>query len=120
QRRPTGGGRRMNRQIAKLGIGLLVCYTVLFVQLNRVTVFEAAELQDHPANNREVLRDYDGPRGSIATADGVLLAESVPNPEGARFERSRRYPEGDLFAHTVGYYSLNIGSAGLEESYNAE
>lgn len=110
----------MNRQIAKLGVGLLVCYAVLFVQLNRLTVFEAAELQDNPANNREVLRDYDGPRGSIATADGVLLAESVPNPEGARFERSRRYPEGELFAHTVGYYSLNIGSAGLEQSYNAE
>ena len=110
----------MNRQIAKLGIGLLVCYLALFVQLNRVTVFEAAELKEHPANNREVLRDYDGPRGSIATADGVLLAESVPNPEGARFERSRRYPEGELFAHTVGYFSLNIGSTGLERSYNDE
>jgi peptidoglycan glycosyltransferase len=110
----------MNRQIAKLGIGLLVCYVVLFVQLNRVTVFQAAELKDNSLNNREILRDYDGPRGSIATADGVVVADSVPSPEGSQFERARVYPEADLFAHTVGYYSLNIGSTGLEQSYNSE
>ena len=108
----------MNRQIAKLGIGLLVCYLLLFVQLNRVTVFDAAELRGNPANNREILRDYDGPRGSIATADGVVVARSVATPEGSDFERARSYPEGELFAHVVGYYSLNLGSTGVEDSHN--
>ena len=110
----------MNRQIAKLGIGLLVCYLLLFVQLNRVTVFDAQRLKENPANNREILRDYDGPRGSIATADGVVVARSVETPEGARFERAREYPEAELFAHTVGYYSLNLGATGVEDTYNAE
>ena len=110
----------MNRQIAKLGAGLLVCYLVLFAQLNRVTVFDAEELKERPENNRDIIRDYDGPRGSITTADGVVVARSEPRPEGARFERARVYPEGDLFAHTVGYYSLNLGATGVEDSYNSE
>lgn len=110
----------MNRQIAKLGAGLLVCYLVLFVQLNRTTVFGAQELKDNPENNREILRDYDQPRGSITTADGVVVARSVETPEGSQFERMRTYPEGALFAHTVGYYSLNLGATGVEDSYNAE
>ena len=110
----------MNRQIAKLGIGLLVCYLLLFLQLNRITVFEAQALKDKPENTRAILRDYDAPRGSITTADGVLVAESQPTPEGARFERVRVYPEAELFAHTVGFYSLNIGATGVEDSYNAE
>ncbi len=110
----------MNRQIAKLGVGLLACYLVLFVQLNRISIFDATSLKQNPNNSREILRDYDGPRGSIATADGAVVAQSVPAPEGAQFDRMRVYPEGDLFAHTVGYYSLNLGATGVEKSYNAE
>lgn len=110
----------MNRQIARLGIGLLVCYLVLFAQLNRLTVFGAEELKDNPNNNREILRDFDGPRGSIATADGQVVARSTETPEGSQFEFARSYPEGDLFAHTIGYYSLNLGATGVEDSYNAE
>ncbi len=110
----------MNRQIAKLGAALLVCYLILFAQLNRTTVFGAQRLKDNPENTREILRDYDGPRGSIATADGVVVARSVENEANAQFERARSYPEADLFAQVVGYYSLNLGSTGVEDTYNAE
>jgi penicillin-binding protein A len=110
----------MSRQISKLGIGLLVCFLVLFVQLNRVTVFDAQRLKDHPQNNRAILRDFDAPRGTIVTADEVVVAVSEPTPEGSRFTRQRRYPEGDLFAHAVGYFSLNLGATGVEDTYNAE
>jgi len=110
----------VNRQIAKLGIGLLACFVLLFVQLNRVTVFGAERLKSHPQNNRSILRDFDAPRGTIVTADEVVVAVSEPAPEGSRFERLRRYPEGDLFAHSVGWFSLNLGAAGVEDSYNAE
>lgn len=108
----------MNRQIAKLGGALLVCYLLLFAQLNRITVFDAERLQDNPENTREILRDYDGPRGSIATADGVVIARSVDTPPNSAFTTARNYPEGDLFAQIVGYYSLNLGSTGVEDTYN--
>ncbi len=110
----------MSNQIAKLGVGLLLCFLVLFVQLNRVTVFDAQELKDNPVNTRSILRDFDAPRGTIVTADEVVVARSDAAPEGARFDYARTYPEGDLFAHTVGYFALNLGTAGVEDTYNAE
>lgn len=110
----------MNRQIAKLGIALLVCYLALFVQLNNVTIFGAERLRDHPSNVRELRRDFGGPRGTILTADGAVVARSEENPPGSEYEMFRTYPEGDLFAHVVGYWALNHGSTGVERTYNDE
>ena len=108
----------MTRQIRALGIGLMVCFALLFVQLNRLTVFQAAELNDNPNNTRDILRDFSQPRGSVSTADGVVIAQSVAS--GDRFEFQREYPEGDLFAHITGYFSFTLGSSGVEKTYNDE
>ena len=108
----------MTRQIRLLGVGLMVCFAVLFVQLNRLTVFQAAELNDNPNNTREILRDFTQPRGTITTADGVVIAQSVPSND--RFELQRQYPEGALFSAITGYYSFNLGSTGVEKTYNDE
>ena len=108
----------MIKQIRLLGYGLVACFLVLFIQLNRLTVFEAAKLNDNPSNTREILRDFTGPRGTITTADGVIIAQSVPSND--RFELQRQYPEGPLFAGVTGYYSFTLGSAGVERTYNDE
>ncbi|MEO6319003.1 MAG: penicillin-binding protein 2, partial [Acidimicrobiales bacterium] len=108
----------MTRQIRALGIGLMVCFLVLFVQLNRLTVFGAQRLNDNPVNTREILRDFSQPRGSVTTADGVVIARSVPS--GDRFEFQREFPEGPLFAHVSGFYSFSLGSSGVEKTYNDE
>ncbi len=109
----------MTRQIRILGIGLMACFLVLFVQLNRITVFEAQALNDNPANTREILRDFNQPRGTVETADGVIIAESVPT-EGGRFELQRQYPHGPLYAPITGHYSFALGSSGVERVYNDE
>ncbi|MFZ6004576.1 MAG: peptidoglycan D,D-transpeptidase FtsI family protein [Actinomycetota bacterium] len=108
----------MTRQIRMLGIGLMVCFAVLFAQLNRLTVFQAAELNDNPENTREILRDFSKPRGTVVTADDVVIAQSVPSND--RFELQRVYPEGPLFAPITGYYSFTLGSSGVERTYNDE
>jgi peptidoglycan glycosyltransferase len=108
----------VTRQIRLLGIGLMVCFCVLFVQLNRLAVFRAEELNANPLNTRDILRDFSQPRGSVSTADGVVIAESVPS--GDRFEYQRRYPQGPLFAHVTGYFSFTLGSSGVERTYNDE
>ena len=108
----------MTRQIRALGLGLIICFVVLFVQLNRLTVFQAAQLNNNPNNTRDILRDFSQPRGSITTADGVVIARSVPS--GDRFEYQREYPAGQLFAHITGYYSFTLGSSGVEKIYNDE
>jgi penicillin-binding protein A len=108
----------MTRQIRLLGVGLMACFLILFVQLNRLTVFQAAELNDNPVNTREILRDFSQPRGSVTTADGVVIARSVPSED--RFELQRQYPEGALFAQVTGFFSFTLGSSGVEKTYNDE
>ena len=108
----------MSKQIRNVGVFLMVCYAALFVQVNRLTIFEANALKDNPANNREVERDFSSPRGSIITADGTVVARSVPSNDQYKFQRE--YPTRDLFAHVTGYFAFELGSAGLERSYNDE
>jgi len=107
----------VNRQIARLGVGFLVLYTLLFVQLNRVQVFQAEELREDVGNSRSVVREFGQRRGSISTADGVVVAESI-EVDDADFERQRVYPHGELYAHLTGHYSFNVGATGLERSYD--
>ena len=106
----------MNRQIRVLGVVLLALFSALFVQLNYLQVFAADRLNNHPVNSRAVVRDFSRPRGAVQTSDGVLVAESVDTDTA--FERLRRYPEGELFAHITGFFSFTYGSDGVERTYN--
>jgi peptidoglycan glycosyltransferase len=108
----------VTRQIRLIGAALMACFLLLFVQLNRLTVFNAAELNDNPVNTREILRDFSQPRGSVTTADDVVIARSVPS--GDRFELQREYPEGPLYAPITGFFSFTLGSSGVEKTYNDE
>ncbi len=107
----------MNSQIRVLGIVMIVLFSALFVQVNNLQIFSANRLNTHPANTRAVVRDFNQPRGSIQTSDGVVIAESVPTP-GDQFERLRQYPQPELFAHLTGYFSFTYGTEGVERTYN--
>lgn len=108
----------MNKQIRSLGIVLLIMFSALFVQLNNLQVFGADKLNKNPGNTRAVVRDFSRPRGSVQTADGVVIAESVASDDD--FEQQRRYPEGALFGHITGFFSFTFGSDGIERTYNDE
>ncbi len=109
----------MNRQIRRLGIGMLVLFLALFVQLNVVQVLRAESYNANPNNTRAVTRDFNRPRGQILAPDGAVLARSEA-VEGGQFDRQRVYPEGELFGHVTGFYSFAAGFSGVEQSYNAE
>jgi peptidoglycan glycosyltransferase len=106
----------MNRQIRTLGVGLMVLFAALFLQLNVVQVVRADRYDADPANNRAVVRDFTRARGSIISADGVVVAESVPSTDRYRYQRT--YPTGDLFANVAGYFSFTLGSTQLERTQN--
>lgn len=108
----------MNRQIRRLGVGLIVCYVALFGALNWLQVVRADELNNDPRNTRPVVAAFSRDRGTIRTADGVAVARSVP--VDTRFERLRTYPTGNLFAHVVGYFSFLYGTDGVERQYDDE
>lgn len=108
----------MNKQIRRLAAALLVCYLVLFVQLNLLQVVKRDQLADNPNNTRAVLREFDKPRGSIVTADGQTIADSVPSAPGDKYKYQRRYPAYDLFANLTGYYTFAYGATKIEKKYN--
>ena len=108
----------MSRQVRRLGIAMLVLYGALFVQLNFIQVIRADSYNDKPINSRAVKRDYDRPRGQIVSADGTVLARSLPDP--GEFKYRREYPEHDLFGQLTGFFSFTYGSDGVEKTYNTE
>ena len=109
----------MERRIRRLGIALVLLFTVLFAQLAYVQVFAADDIKNHPANfSRQLIAEYNVQRGKIITADGLVLAQSVPAPEGSRYRYERRYPQGDLYGYITGYYSRIYGRSALEQSMN--
>ncbi len=111
----------MNRSIRRLGIGMVVLYLAVFAKLNWIQVVDKPSLDSDPLNTAQVRRDFNRPRGSISTADGVLIAQSVPNSDvESEFGRVRQYPEGDLFAQSTGFFSFRYGATGLERQYSAE
>ncbi|MFM7063191.1 MAG: peptidoglycan D,D-transpeptidase FtsI family protein [Actinomycetes bacterium] len=63
-------------------------------------------------------RDFNRPRGDIVTSDGTVVATSEERRAALRYQRV--YPQGDLYAHTTGYFSFTLGSAGVERTYNDE
>lgn len=108
----------MNRQIRRLTMGILLAYLALFAQLNRIQVFEAAELRANPDNTRDVLANYSRPRGTISTIDGEVVARSIE--VDTALLRQREYPQGELYAQVSGFFSLHFGSAGVERVYDEE
>ncbi len=106
----------MNKQIRRLAAGLLVCYLILFIQLNLLQVVKRDELATNTNNNRAVLRDFDKPRGNIVSADGVVVAMSVPSVD-TQFKFQRVYPTNDLFANVTGYYTYAFGATKLEKKF---
>ena len=96
---------------------MLVLICALFVQLNYLQVVRADKLANDPGNARKATRDFNRDRGVIQTADGAVLAQSVPTP-GAKFKRLRRYPEGALFGHVTGYFSFTFGTDAVENTYH--
>ncbi len=82
---------------------------------SRWSVFEAEALRDNPNNRRLLFEEQRIKRGIIRAADGTVLAANRALSQD-RYER--RYPTGELFAHPVGFTSLDRGRIGLEDYYN--
>lgn len=106
----------MNQPLRRLAALLFVAFAVLVLDVTYLQVIAGPRYRDDERNPRVVASRIGKERGLILSADGQVLAESVADPnDPQRF--SRLYPEAGLYAHIVGFSSLNFGDDGLESLY---
>lgn len=106
----------MNGPIRRLAMGLFACLAVLLGAVTWIQGVKADDYRSDPRNARQAIAQAGKERGLIVAADGEVLAESVPGEDDPR-RFTRVYPEGPIFAHTVGYTSATVGDGGLEAAY---
>ncbi len=108
----------MNRQIVKLFGLIVVLFAVLIGFTSYWSVFDAAALKEKNANKRPLLEQQQIQRGRILAADGTVIARSVPKGHGSARRYVRRYPEGSLYGHPIGYSFVQQGDSEFEQFHN--
>jgi penicillin-binding protein A len=110
----------VNRQIVKLFGLVVVLFAVLIGFTSYWSVFDAKALKEKDANARPLLEQQQIKRGRILAADGTVIARSVPKGHGAGLRYVRRYPEGALYGHPIGYSFVDEGDSEFEQFHNDE
>jgi peptidoglycan glycosyltransferase len=91
-------------------------FAILIGAVTYHQVIVGPDYRDDPRNVRVATSQTGRERGTIITADGVVVAESVADPADPLSFR-RTYPEGSMYGHTVGYTTLLFGSQGIEATH---
>ncbi len=112
----------LDRRIGWIGIVLLACFVLLFVQLNNIQVKQARALNNNPINQKltTTVSPFVLPRGEIISADGVVLAYSSPTKDGYGYLRIYPRATAGTFAGITGYYATALAANpyGVEASYD--
>ncbi len=98
-------------------IGVMVFFVAVFlgmiVYLSYFVATNEQEMINNSYNSRQEILLAKNYRGSIYSADGAVLAETVFTADG---QELRNYPYKNLFSHVVGYSTK--GKIGVEEFAN--
>jgi peptidoglycan glycosyltransferase len=98
----------------------MILFLGLAAQLTYLQVVHSSRLDNDPRNVRKFLAVISRPRGEIVTAEGIVLARSVPVNDEFKYQRVYNPDTANLFAHVMGYQSIQFGSAGVEAEYSSE
>jgi peptidoglycan glycosyltransferase len=108
----------VNAPIIRIYALILVLLALLVWKTSQWSVFDSAELKDNPQNRRPLIAEQTIRRGTIRTADGVVIALSQPQGGGKHPIYVRHYPQGSEYGNPVGYNFVQAGRAGIERSEN--
>jgi peptidoglycan glycosyltransferase len=109
----------MNGRMTQVYTGLCVGFAGLVVMLTWWQLVEAGDLKQRDSNNQTAYYEQRVERGFITTRDGIRLATRVSRPgENGDKIWSRKYPQGQLAAHVVGYDTRGNSRAGVERDLN--
>ena len=110
----------MNSQVVKLFGLIVVLFAVVIGFTSYWAVFDADALKDKRVNKRPLLEQQQIRRGRILADDGTVIAKSIPKGHGTALRYVRRYPEGGLYGHPIGYSFVEKGDSEFEKSHNDE
>jgi peptidoglycan glycosyltransferase len=108
----------LNRQIAQLALVGLGLIAALIVATTYWQTWATAGLADRQDNEIQRVAQFSIKRGLIRAADGTILASNRIRKVGGQKLYLRRYPQGGLYSHVVGYSTQSRARAGLESSMN--
>jgi peptidoglycan glycosyltransferase len=109
----------MNRQIIRLTYVSLALVGVLVVMTTYWQTWAAAGLADRQDNAIKRVAEFSVDRGLIFSwQPRKRLARNIERKSSGRSLFFRRYPQGALAAHVVGYSTVGRSRTGLERSLN--
>ena len=107
----------MNKPLRRVGLAMMLMVVLLLANDTFVQVIQADSLSSNSLNSRRLLNEYSTQRGLILSSDQQTLATSVPTNDSYRY--LRQYANGPAYADVTGYYSLEYGAGGMEDSMNS-
>ncbi|MFY9265679.1 MAG: penicillin-binding protein 2 [Solirubrobacterales bacterium] len=110
----------MNSSIRRVFWGVVLLFSLLLAYTARWSIVEADSLKQNSLNKLPLLRELRDPRGAILTKGGDAIARSVRRDDGNDAVYERRYRQGALFGHPLGYSFASRGAVGLERYYDDE
>jgi peptidoglycan glycosyltransferase len=110
----------VNPQIVKLFSLIVALFAILIGFTSYWSVFDAEALKEEDANKRPLFEQQQIKRGRILAADGTVIARSVSKGRGDSLRYVRRYPEGSLYGHPIGYSFVEEGDTEFEQFHNDE
>ena len=107
----------MNRQVSRLALTALVLMIALIVATTYWQTWAQAGLADRQDNEIQRVAKFTIKRGLIYAGDGkTVLAANRAKRVGNQTLYFRRYPQGKLAPHVVGYSTQTRSQAGIERS----
>ncbi|WP_137809118.1 MULTISPECIES: penicillin-binding protein 2 [unclassified Gordonia (in: high G+C Gram-positive bacteria)] len=109
----------MNKPIRNVSMAVIVMIIALLANATYVQVFKADALKTDTRNNRVLLDEYSRQRGLITTADGTVIALSVPIESRLKFLRQYPREGAEAFAPVTGFYSFQYLASQIEHYENS-
>lgn len=103
----------MNQPIRRVALFCFLLIASLLVSSNYLQVVNADSYKARNGNQRNILDAFAYPRGQILTADGTVIAQSVPSG-GIAYKYQRQYPLKGAYANITGWKSIGYGATDIE------
>lgn len=111
----------IDRRVAGVGTVLLLCFVLLFVQMNNLQVRDSKAIRSNPVfqTTTTLPSPFLEDRGEIITADGDVIAYSRPTNDIYKYQRVYPKLTARMFSSVTGYYANAVYAyTGLEAYYD--